>query len=326
MESDPSFSSSSESLFVLLPIVQESLKFLVLGTVLSSFLIPTAVMFFFFSTPRLRRQPIFIFNVIAIIFGLVQGVINFVNSTRPMLNEPEIPIANSTVAISLFVLVPLCVESVLILKVVAVYPPRLLSGTRCLALYLPIALLKAARVTNAAYFIYLLLQGPHAQNALSLAEFVWHMPNGKVEWLMQLIDDSTLFWISASNFVFPVLLNVAQLVLILRDGDFERGVLVLIVNNYVTIIGVLLATIWASGSRASECARRSRMMPGARRSRSPRASLAARRLVGEKDGDGLSPGSGNANLKRRPSSAPPGEKAVVVRVEECEEVPPSSMV
>ncbi len=107
-----------------------------------------------------------------------------------MLNQPEIPIASSTVAISLYVLIPLCVESVLILRVVTVYPPRLLSRTQCLVLYVPAALMKVVRVTNTAYFIYLLLQGPHAQNAISLAESVWHMPNAKVEWLLQLIDDT----------------------------------------------------------------------------------------------------------------------------------------
>ena len=107
-----------------------------------------------------------------------------------MLNQPQIPIASSTLAISLYVLVPLCAESVLILKVIAVYPSRLLSGTRCLALYLPIALMKTARVTNASYFICMLLRGPRAQNALALAESVWHMPNAKVEWLLQLLDDS----------------------------------------------------------------------------------------------------------------------------------------
>lgn len=107
-----------------------------------------------------------------------------------MLNKPDISITSSTLVVSLYVLVPLCAESVLIFRVVAVYPPYLLSRTRCVALYGPIACLKVARVVNASYFIHSLLEGPHAQGPLSLAEYVWHLPNGKVEWFLQLVDDT----------------------------------------------------------------------------------------------------------------------------------------
>ena len=51
------------------------LQYLLLTTVLSSFLIPTAVVLFVFSTPVLRRQPIFILNVCAIGLGLIQGMV-----------------------------------------------------------------------------------------------------------------------------------------------------------------------------------------------------------------------------------------------------------
>ena len=125
----------------------------------------------------------------------------------------------------------------------------------------------------------------------------------------------TLFWLSVSNFVFPVLLNVVQLVLILRDNDFERGVLVLMVNNYLTIIGVLLATIWASGSEADQRASSRWMVQGA--DRSPRAPFA---LLGEKDPDAFFG-------KGRPRSAPPIRRnAVVVHREEPVEISPSLIV
>ena len=68
-------------------VVEEGLKFLVLGIVLPSFLIPTAIVLFFFSTPRLRRRPAFIFNVIAIVLGLMQGVIIFLESVSREANQ-----------------------------------------------------------------------------------------------------------------------------------------------------------------------------------------------------------------------------------------------
>ncbi|TBU38206.1 hypothetical protein BD309DRAFT_1012649 [Dichomitus squalens] len=278
--------------FVLQQTVEGGLKFLMLGTVLSSFLIPIAIMLFYFSTARLRRQPLFILNFLAILLGIAQGVLNFYSATSGMLHNANISTLDSALCVALDVFVPLCAETVLILRVLAVYPPRLLPRFQCFILYGSIVLLKVGRVVNVTYVIYRMVRGPSEQAALVLAEFVWHLPNAKLEYILQLVDDTlvsglflykihtkthevasdrhhesgirrardmylfrrlkTLFWISVCNFVFPVVLNVVQLVLILGNGEFERGILVQLVNNYITIIGVLLATIWASSSQWQE--------------------------------------------------------------------------
>ena len=61
----------------------------------------------------------------------------------------------------------------------------------------------------------------------------------------------TLFWIAVFNFVFPVIFNVVLIVLAFVDHDFLEGSYILYTNNYVEIIGVLLATIWAAGKHHS---------------------------------------------------------------------------
>ena len=43
-------------------------------------------------------------------------------------------------------------------------------------------------------------------------------------------------------------MNVTQLVLIIRDTNYARGAEVLMANMYVSIFGVLFATVWASGN------------------------------------------------------------------------------
>lgn len=58
-----------------------------------------------------------------------------------------------------------------------------------------------------------------------------------------------LFWIGVSNFVFPVILNLVQLIFVFRDPSFLDGSYVFMVNTYVQIIGVLLATMWSTGTR-----------------------------------------------------------------------------
>ncbi|KAI6122363.1 hypothetical protein EDD16DRAFT_1781914 [Pisolithus croceorrhizus] len=54
-----------------------------------------------------------------------------------------------------------------------------------------------------------------------------------------------IFLISCANFVFPVLFNVAQIVLITADRSYLTITLLVLINGYVSVIGVLGATIWA---------------------------------------------------------------------------------
>lgn len=68
----------------------------------------------------------------------------------------------------------------------------------------------------------------------------------------------TLFWIATSNFVIPVMLNLVQLIYVFRDPEFLHGTYIFFVNNYVQIIGVLLATVWSSGTQWSEQSSRER--------------------------------------------------------------------
>lgn len=60
----------------------------------------------------------------------------------------------------------------------------------------------------------------------------------------------TLFWISTSNFVFPVILGVAQLSIYMMSVDnYLLALYVEEVNFSFTIMGVVFATVWAAESR-----------------------------------------------------------------------------
>lgn len=61
-----------------------------------------------------------------------------------------------------------------------------------------------------------------------------------------------LFWIATSNFVIPVLLSITQVILLTRDKDFLKGIIILVINDYVGIIGVLFATVWVSSNHWAE--------------------------------------------------------------------------
>ncbi|KAI5981172.1 hypothetical protein EDC04DRAFT_2023050 [Pisolithus marmoratus] len=57
-----------------------------------------------------------------------------------------------------------------------------------------------------------------------------------------------IFSISLANFVFPLFFNITQIFLARTDKQPTTGVMVVVVNNYVTVMGVLCATLWFSGS------------------------------------------------------------------------------
>jgi hypothetical protein len=62
----------------------------------------------------------------------------------------------------------------------------------------------------------------------------------------------SLFIIAVSNFMFPVMLNIIQLGLSIGQSNYIRTSLVVVVNTYVIVIGVVFATVWASGTQYFE--------------------------------------------------------------------------
>ncbi|KAI0324822.1 hypothetical protein GY45DRAFT_1331127 [Cubamyces sp. BRFM 1775] len=215
-------------------------------------------------------------NVSSIALGLALGAIDISLQTRAILAKPLIrPLETAFTCI--MILAPFCAELVLIVRVVAVYPPYSISWSGRLLVYAPIAALKIARTVNLVLCVVTWVQlNADATNFSQSGHAAWDLPNVKVEWILQLVDMTfvsalflarlqkstriqhktsvtlssrirTLFWIAASNLVFPVLLNIIQLWYIFRDKNFFHGTYVYFVNVHVQIIGALLATIWSAG-------------------------------------------------------------------------------
>ena len=99
----------------------------------------------------------------------------------------------------------------------------------------------------------------------------------------------TLFWICVSNFVFPVILDLALLVLAFRDPSFLDGAYVLMVSNYVDIVGVLLATICTKYPHMQLPLSPSGTLPRRRRRISPRFAIVTvdEEQLDEPDGDAI---------------------------------------
>ena len=176
---------------------------------------------------------------------------------------------------------PLLIESVLLIRLWAVYSFRSTPRAIFFAIFIPIALLKMGRIANAIiYLVHISKRFRSGENALLLLQSSWNtVPNYKIEWFLQVADNTitsllflcklnkgrglstrvtggcwasaieALFWIAVSNFVIPVLLSIVQLIVIWTSDDIFNVSPITIVNQYIEIIGVLLATVWAAGTR-----------------------------------------------------------------------------
>ncbi|PFH47298.1 hypothetical protein AMATHDRAFT_43024 [Amanita thiersii Skay4041] len=249
-------------------VIRTSLGIMVAALAGTAILVPLLVTLFFFSTKQLRKKPIFILNVVSIILGLVlgisitfimyQGIINPSNLLTP---------AQHALPFCLLAFTPVFVEGILLFR-----------------------LLVTARIVNIAVYVYRYLSCAeiHTNPVLSI-QAGWFSQIAFIEagCFLQIIDNTiisslflyklnirkfltkppatnencdrsytstirVLFWIAVSNFVFPVLLAIAQLIFIFHDICYIHGMHAVTFNCYVSIIGVLLATVWAATTRWSE--------------------------------------------------------------------------
>lgn len=67
---------------VYLQALDKTLKVIILSSIWLGVSIPLLFALFFFSTSRLRRQPMFIFNVVSICVGIAMGLLNMQTLVR----------------------------------------------------------------------------------------------------------------------------------------------------------------------------------------------------------------------------------------------------
>lgn len=221
----------------------------------------------------------FWFNAAVIILGLFQGALYVYIASR-MILDPLSPVYTTIFVIENFLTVstPLIVDSVLILRLYAVYHPRTTSTSTVMAVFTFPILVKVGRAVAISIFLSRLVNFAKTTDNMCLAMAVF-FPRDKfivTEWILQAADNiylstlfiyrlrgqtslftgttfrtrrlmARLFFIATGNFVFPVMLNIVQIIYMFVDGQFLHGSVILLINVYVSIIGVVFATVWVTG-------------------------------------------------------------------------------
>lgn len=265
-------------------VIRPALTPLITATLFDGMFIPMLATLFLLSTRELRRQPIFVLNVLVLLLGLAMCTLSIavdISTIIPTFNNTTLIIVVSV----LTVFAPILVESVLFVRILAVYPWSRISTRAKLAIYgFPVAM-RIARTVNAAVntgIIYRHINPADSADVLIASARSWRRYSTKLECFLQLFDNTyvsvlflwklrqaaqmsssirvrssssyakrvrSLMWIVACNFIIPDILSLVQLVVLFHDPNAAIYVFdIFFANPCVEIISVLFATVWAASN------------------------------------------------------------------------------
>ncbi|PFH47297.1 hypothetical protein AMATHDRAFT_182179 [Amanita thiersii Skay4041] len=146
-----------------LSVIQPSLGVLMVGLTGSSILLTLLVILFLFSTKQLRRKPIFILNVISLILGITQGISTTFVMYRGIINPQQILTRFRYATLDCLIsFVPLFVDSILLFRLLVVYPYHATPFHIFLMIFIPLMCIKVTRLANIVVFINHLFIGSGA--------------------------------------------------------------------------------------------------------------------------------------------------------------------
>ncbi|KAF9448442.1 hypothetical protein P691DRAFT_800828 [Macrolepiota fuliginosa MF-IS2] len=262
--------------------IQLSLNSILAITPLGVILVPMIIILFVFTPSKLRRTPIFILNIFACCSGILEATLNAILEVRQMIYPLE-PVSHGllTSVVVFSVGSPVFVDSILLLRILAFYPISITPKRTLAAIFAFPLIVKCARLAVVVVYVVLFVRKTrNAPSVFTAAESIWERnPLILSEWTLQMLDNAyaslfflyriwefrrsrqleghqvksnsflsylrSLFLVALGNLVFPVIMNIAAIVLMASDPSYITGSQVLMANNYVAIIGVVFATIWA---------------------------------------------------------------------------------
>ncbi|KAF9262888.1 hypothetical protein L218DRAFT_866314 [Marasmius fiardii PR-910] len=161
-----------------------------LGTVWAAVLIPLLGILFFLSTPSTRRMPIFLMNVFTVTMGIILGIVNLRIYLYRIYNPFKVDPRNKSLQIgymAMILFLPMIMDCILAYRLTAVFPRRITAKRILAVIFLPVFLLKVARITNGLTFMVAFGTGDWNTH---LFQILWnHKPYIKIEWILQVIDN-----------------------------------------------------------------------------------------------------------------------------------------
>ncbi|KAI6102437.1 hypothetical protein EDD16DRAFT_1494853 [Pisolithus croceorrhizus] len=274
-----SVTDSEATVIAFINTIRPNFDYMVANTAFSSCLFTLFVLLLALSTKESRRRVVFRLNVLAICIALTTSILSGPSNGKAIV-DPFNPVStNVFIAASAFVYFPpLLYDSILLTRLLALYPPSSTPPTTLLKIFAFPLCVKCARVAAITLIIYDIAKAITATTTEIFSQeaaTVWFRnPNMIAEWTMQILDNMysvslflynlhdrarplksggipnrirQFFYVSLANFVFPLAFNITLLAFVVIDPTSNPvGGLLLLINNYVSVMGVMCATIWFS--------------------------------------------------------------------------------
>lgn len=222
--------------------IRPSLNFILVLTPLGSVLVPLILTLYFFSTPNSRRHPVFILNILACCSGICEAAINAALEVKQIIYPLE-PVSPSllTAVIAFSTVSPLFIDSILLFRILAFYPPYRTPRRTLIAIFALPLLVKCGRFTAVVMYLHSFTHSSgRLPSILLAAESTWPKnPYIITEWTLQMTDNTwvsipiCLFFPVIKGFTFSYasaffLYKIYQLrktdkdVPIIRNGEWSR--------------------------------------------------------------------------------------------------------
>ncbi|KAI6137910.1 hypothetical protein BKA82DRAFT_35362 [Pisolithus tinctorius] len=310
-----SVTSSEAAVNAFVNIIRPNFDCLIIATAFSACLLTLFVVLFALSTKESRRRLAFRLNVLALCLALTTSILSFLTDGKSIV-DPFNPVSTSVylAAIVVTVFPPLLYDSILLTRLFALYPLSSTPPTTLLKIFSFPFCVKCARVVAITVGIHhYVVPGMTTEVPIEDASSYWfRSPYLIAEWTLQIADNlysvsfflynlhirtspikrahsiaeriQQIFYVSVANFVFPLMFNIAQIILVTTDRSPTAGAVVLLINNYVTVMGVLCATLWFSGSERVRT--RNELLPE-HMLNSPRTNFGSHHVADRKSGSSI---------------------------------------
>ncbi|KAI6032530.1 hypothetical protein EDC04DRAFT_2898124 [Pisolithus marmoratus] len=279
-----SASDSEATIIAFVNTIRADFDYIVTITAFSASSFTLFVVLLALSTKESRRRVVFRLNALAICLALTTSIVAGLCNGKTIL-DPFNPVSMGVyIAASVSVCFPpLLYDSILLTRLFALYPPtstppaillKIFAFPFCIKTIAHSFCFQTLYVNNIATAITTTAAGVVAQDE---ATSWFRNPNIITEWTLQIADNMysvslflynlhvrarplkseggipsrirQIFYISIANFVFPLIFNIALLIFVVTSrSPNDGGGLLVLVNNYVTVMGVMCATIWFSRS------------------------------------------------------------------------------
>ncbi|KAI6030274.1 hypothetical protein EDC04DRAFT_85830 [Pisolithus marmoratus] len=248
-------------------LIHPAFVLVVANTAFSASLFTLFVILLALSTKESRRRVVFRLNAFAICIVLTMGILVGYGYSKIVVGHFNQLSTTAYVVITAFIVFPpLLYDSILLTRLFALYPFSNTRSTTLLKIFAFPLCVKCSRVVALTLYIRSVTVGGHtpwllnrnliaewtmqiADNMYSVILFLYNLhvrtgsikrPGGMPACIRQ------IFYISTANFVIPLILNVVLIIVFATSWlSTARGLLWLI-HIYVTVMGVLCATVWFS--------------------------------------------------------------------------------